>query len=135
MSGEALRACSVGRHKLPIGPGSLGERFVQLCESFPDDFVAEMRLHVRTFLQRIAVITDPRYHENLRDACWVAENAQRLLDIFPQLPAEHKLLAVGAIRYFVVHADSFNDFSPGNGFHDDRLVMHHVLERLALSTE
>ena len=120
------------RYALPVGPGSIGERFRGLCHDVSNDFVDDMRSHVRDFLVRISELGDPRFHDNLRDAVWVAEQSYRLLDHFQALSEHDRSVAVGAIRYFIIHADSVPDFSPFTGFQDDKYIMLHALERLNL---
>jgi hypothetical protein len=46
-------------------------------------------------------------------------------------PAEQALI-IGAVRYFAVADDPFDDATFASGFFDDIKVMNHVLERLGM---
>lgn len=118
------------KYPLPTGEGSLGHLFEGLCQNHLDITVASIRDHLRSTVDRVAELNDPALYKNLRDATWVAKRCHVMLDSLEKLAPPDKTLAVGAIRYFVVHVDSVSDLTPGIGFEDDRLIMSHVLERI-----
>jgi uncharacterized membrane protein YkvA (DUF1232 family) len=120
------------RYKLPEGEGELGHRFRQLCEVFDIDQIRKAEEHVRDALLRLARIQHPLYHENLRRAVFLAESSMKLIRRYDSMSPEEKLLAVGAVRYFLIGCDSHHDMCPTTGLNDDCLVMNFVLEQMGM---
>ena len=123
------------KHTLPMGEGSIGERFKTLCIQFDAQQVHAAREHVRHLLVDLAKIDHPLFHQNLRAAVWLAESSMRLIERFESMSGDHQRLAIGAIRYFLIRNDSVQDMRPELGFADDCLVMQHSLEQLGMLQE
>lgn len=121
---------NTSKYALPLGEGSLGQKFDQLTNQKLEISLASIRDHLRSTVDRLSELDHPLLYQNLRDATWISERCHVILDSLDTLSESDASLALGAVRYFVVHLDSVPDLAPQIGFEDDRLVMSHVLERL-----
>jgi len=122
-------------NQLPQGYGSVGQRFEVLCIEFDKSQLLAATEQVHHTLSRMEKIGHPLFQPNLRAATWLADVCLDLIGRFDTFTKEQRMLATGAIRYFLLSADNLPDYTPRTGLDDDCLVMDHVLERLGLLDE
>ena len=120
------------RFKLPTGQDSIEARFSKLCEFQPESALPNIREHIASALESLRSQNKAFLGPNLKLAEAIAASCNKLVDAYPALSNEHKRLAIGAIRYFLVHMDTLPDSKPLVGLDDDALVLNHVIEQTAL---
>ena len=120
------------RFQLPSGEKSIEARFIKLCELQPDSALPNIREHITSALGNLRSQNKAFLGPNLKLAEAIAYGCNQLLDAYPKLTEEHKQLAIGAIRYFLVHMDTLPDSKPLVGLDDDALVLNHVIEQAGL---
>jgi hypothetical protein len=55
-----------------------------------------------------------------------------LLDRYSEFAAYEQSLIVGAVRYFAIADDPFDDETFATGFYDDMRVMNYVMEEIGV---
>ena len=120
------------KYTLPKFPASVGQTFKLLCETLDDQQIDELRQAVdQNFLEAVEKSKDNENFDidsarSLVDCCYY------LLDRYPDFAEKEKGLIVGAVRYFAIADDPFDDETFATGFYDDMRVMNYVLEDIGV---
>lgn len=69
---------------------------------------------------------------DLRVVDELAKRARLLISRYPELPEAQRIMASGAVRYFIASRDVIPDGKPLMGLDDDTAVMNHVLQECGL---
>lgn len=120
------------RHKLPKFPPMVGQTFRLLCETLDDQQVKELRNAVdQHFLDAIENSKTIETYD-IDSARILVDCCYFLLDSYREFDEKQQSLIVGAVRYFAIADDPFDDETFATGFHDDMRVMNYVLEELGI---
>lgn len=121
------------RYKLPKFPSTVIPAFRELCEILTAEEVIELRESVKTSYEQLK--SDARSNEkiDLETAEKLQKVSHFLLDHYEEFPDNGKFMVAGAVRYFAIAEDSFDETVFACGFIDDLKIMNHVLEELDLS--
>jgi len=119
-------------HKLPKFPHEIIPTFRQLCEVIPSDRIPPLREAVKANLEQIKEQAQKNPSMDVEGAEALADMCNFLLDIYEDHPLAKKKLIIGAVRYFAVADDPFDDVMFASGFFDDMMVMNYVLEDLGI---
>lgn len=120
------------KHPLPKFPASVAPAFRSCCTVLNEAEIADLRRIAREHVEEIRKESERNTLidlEGLRDLARVSE---LLLDHYPSASDDQKALIVGAVRYFAIAEDAFDEGTFSSGFHDDKCVCNHVLEELGL---
>jgi len=119
------------RHKLPKFPPQVASTFRMLCENLRPEELAELRSAVE---KTVAELQDDKDKNPIavQEAASIGACCLFLLDNYEQFPPQKRALIVGAVRYFAVADDPFDDTLFASGFHDDMCIMNYVLEELGI---
>lgn len=119
-------------HKLPKFPATVAQTFKVLCETLDDAGIEELRTAVTANLNDVVQKSssnetmDPDAARALADCCYF------LLDQYPEFDARQQSLIVGAVRYFAIADDPFDDETFATGFYDDMRVLNYVMEEVGI---
>ncbi|MCB0335706.1 MAG: hypothetical protein KDD62_05350 [Bdellovibrionales bacterium] len=120
------------QHPLPKFPDTIIPTFQSLCEVISDEEVEELKtiLHscLRLALEKSA--SNPNF--DLPGAEALVNCSLFLLDGYANYSEEAKRMVTGAVRYFAIGDDPFDDEIFATGLYDDKRVMNHVLEELEI---
>lgn len=120
------------RHALPKFPPMVSQTFKLLCETLDDQQIEELRKAVdQNFLDALEnsktnEAFDIDSARSLVDCCYF------LLDSYHEYDEKQQSFIVGAVRYFAIADDPFDDETFATGFYDDMRVMNYVLEDLGI---
>lgn len=122
-------------HPLPKFPPHAADTFRELCVVLSKEELTELAALVEENFTRAAELKsrfdsyDLQSAENLTSVC------RYLIDRYYDFPPEKQKLIIGAIRYFAVSDDPFNDTTFASGFHDDKCIMNYVLEEIGIEDQ
>ncbi len=104
--------------------------FKPLCLELSAEQLVELAERVRAHLEvlRQASVVNKALDRVTAEA--IARRLVGLLGEIPSLPEEHRLLVVGAARYFIRSQDIQPDFTSLVGFKDDVTVLNFVLKQI-----
>ena len=120
------------KHKLPKFPDGVIPLFKQLCAVLDATAVAELRKAVQDALAEHRKQVGKERTFDLRGSEELAERCYFLLDHYQDFPPEKQALITGAVRYFSIAEDPFDERIFSSGFHDDMKVMNYVLEEVGV---
>lgn len=110
----------------------VGQTFRLLCETLDDQQVKELRNAVdQHFLDAIENSKTIETYD-IDSARILVDCCYFLLDSYREFDEKQQSLIVGAVRYFAIADDPFDDETFATGFHDDMRVMNYVLEELGI---
>ena len=121
------------QHKLPKFPDTVIPVFKQLCAVLDEGGIAELRKSVDEVLAFHEKHHQEKGDFDIRSAKALAECAYFLLEHYQDYPPKKQALLVGAVRYFAIAEDPFDETIFTSGFHDDAMVMNYVLEELGVT--
>ena len=121
------------QHKLPKFPSEVASIFKAMCETISEDAkLEELRQAVAAVLADVEQQVAAGQQVDVDSTRALADCCQFLLSRYHDFPPEQQALIVGAVRYFAVADDPFDDSTFASGLFDDKKVMNHVLERLGI---
>lgn len=120
------------KYRLPSFPAGARPLFKQLCEVLPPSDVNELREVVELSVADLQQKSLKNENIDLESAQDLKRVCLFLLDYYSDCPDDKKALIVGAVRYFAVADDAFDETIFASGFRDDKQVINHVLEKLGL---
>ncbi|NLF25977.1 MAG: hypothetical protein GX589_10025 [Deltaproteobacteria bacterium] len=118
---------------MPKFPSDVAPSFKAMCETITDE--AKLQ-ELREAVQAVLVETRQQAEENAVvdvDRCEeLAETCLYLLEHYHDFGPKQQALIIGAVRYFAVTDDPFDDGMFASGFFDDCKIMNYVLEQLGI---
>ncbi len=119
------------KYPLPKFPGTVASTFQMLCAECAPKEIEELRAAVgETVKEHLARLAKSGMQddgvEQVGDCCCF------LLDKYQELSPKQRQLVIGAVRYFAVADDPFDDQTFASGLYDDKRVLNHVLEELGI---
>jgi hypothetical protein len=118
------------KHPLPKFPSSVAPTFRMLCEALPIEEIGELRHIVDDNYDDFVERKRENQNLDLAGARQLTERCHYLLERYHDLSEEDRALVIGAVRYFAISEDPYDDETFASGLFDDKSVMNHVLERL-----
>ena len=120
-------------HPLPKFPPDVAPAFRAMCETIADEAkLQELREAVSAALLEISQQARGNANVNMECARALADASMFLLEHYGEYPPKLQALIIGAVRYFAVADDPFDDSVFSSGLFDDAKVMNHVLEKLGI---
>lgn len=123
------------RFNLPRFPETVAPTFKALCEALDPEHIPELRKAVNECLADAREKEKKNEMLDVEGAEEIAQRCNYLLDNYEDYSVEHRALVIGAVRYFAIAEDPFDDDTFATGFHDDKRVMNYVLEDLGLEDQ
>lgn len=123
------------RFKLPRFPETVAPTFKALCENIDSSQIEELRQAVDECLRDARKKKEKNENLDLEGAEELTRRCHYLLDNYEKYSEQQRAQVVGAIRYFAIAEDPFDDETFATGFHDDKRVMNYVLEDLGLEEQ
>lgn len=120
------------KHKLPKFPATVAPTFKQLCEVIDQDGIADLRKAIDDTLDQLYENKDKESNVDIESAEALGERCRFLLDQYDNYPPEKQKLIVGAVRYFAIADDPFDDATFATGYFDDMKIINYVLEELEI---
>jgi len=121
------------KHPLPKFPPDVAAAFKAMCETLTDENkLRELREAVAKALLEMRRQARKNPHIDLDGAEALVDRCFFLLDHYAEYPPDLQALIIGAVRYFAVGDDPFDDEGFASGLFDDVKVMNYVLEKLGI---
>jgi hypothetical protein len=120
------------RFKLPKFPPELVPMFKALCQPVLDEELEHLRAAIGEHVTQLRTTAAAGANVDVASAEELAETCYFLLEYYPCCAPEQRALIVGAVRYFAMADDSFDERAFASGCQDDKRVVNHVLERLGI---
>jgi hypothetical protein len=118
------------KHHLPKFPSSVAPTFRMLCEPLPIEELEELKRIVDDNYDDFVERKRENQNLDLAGARQLTERCHFLLDRYNDMNEPERALIIGAVRYFAIGEDPYDDETFASGLFDDKMVMNHVLERL-----
>lgn len=120
-------------HPIPKFPSSVEETFEHLCANITEPERKELEEALGKYLAYAFSKSKKNVNFDLKGAEELVSLGYFLLvDEYPNRTADEQALIVGAVRYFAIGDDPFDDETFATGLHDDKCIMNHVLEELGI---
>lgn len=120
------------KHKLPRFPQEVVPTFRGLCSRVDQNELNELRNALNANFKQLFDDAKENDFIDLGVAKQLYERCLYLLESYNEFPADKQKYIVGAVSYIAIADDPFNDSVFASGFHDDKVVMNHVLEELGV---
>jgi len=121
-----------GEHDLPRFPETVIPTFKMLCEAIPVDEVPDLLDAVDQNFREMQKAKQENERIDVQGAKQLAERCHFLLERYEAFTEEEQALVIGAVRYFAIAEDPYDDELFATGLFDDKKVMNYVLHRLGL---
>jgi uncharacterized membrane protein YkvA (DUF1232 family) len=120
------------KHKLPKFPPEVRPAFYGLCELLNNEQILSLREAVENnFSELYAEAIDNDYID-IEVARLFHKKCVLLLNKYQEFSDSKKKLIIGAVRYIAIAEDPFDETIFASGYHDDKLVLNHVLEEIEM---
>jgi hypothetical protein len=104
-----------------------------LCEALAVEDIAELKRIVDENYDDFVDRKRENQNLDLAGARQLTERCHYLLDHYSEFSEKEQALIIGAVRYFAIAEDPYDDETFATGLFDDKKVMNHVLEKLGLT--
>lgn len=120
------------QHNLPKFPDTVIPTFKHLSEAIPSDEIEELRKKVEFCYNGFVETSRKDETFDLKSAQDLVNCCHFLLNSYDDYNDDLKAQVIGAVRYFAIADDPFDDATFASGFHDDKKIMNYVLEELEI---